>query len=99
MGTNTVHEGMWCAELSAQKRETGSFTRVLMPALFSSVNMSSRRSFEMPGNSTELGWEPRHNVEQGLAATVDWYLDHLPWCQTVCARAGYQGERIGVAAI
>jgi dTDP-glucose 4,6-dehydratase len=49
--------------------------------------------------STELGWQPRHNFEEGLAATVDWYLDHLPWCQTVCARAGYQGERIGVAAI
>ena len=49
--------------------------------------------------STELGWQPRHNFEEGLAATVDWYLDHLPWCQTVCARVGYQGERIGVAAI
>jgi dTDP-glucose 4,6-dehydratase len=49
--------------------------------------------------STELGWQPRHNFEEGLAATVDWYLDHLPWCQTVCARAGYQGERIGGTAI
>ena len=28
-----------------------------------------------PGRiSSELGWSPRHNVEQGLAETVHWYL-------------------------
>ena len=29
--------------------------------------------------STELGWQPRHSFEQGLAATVDWYLANRPW--------------------
>jgi len=47
--------------------------------------------------STELGWKPRHNFEEGLAATVDWYLAHQPWCAAVRDRAGYGGERIGVA--
>jgi dTDP-glucose 4,6-dehydratase len=28
--------------------------------------------------STELGWEPRHSFEKGLAETVRWYLNHHP---------------------
>jgi dTDP-glucose 4,6-dehydratase len=45
--------------------------------------------------STELGWQPRHNFEQGLAATVDWYLANLGWCEAVRQRAGYGGGRLG----
>ncbi|WP_411870454.1 dTDP-glucose 4,6-dehydratase [Vulcanococcus limneticus] len=45
--------------------------------------------------STELGWQPRHAVAEGLAATVGWYLGNLDWCQGVRERAGYGGERIG----
>ena len=49
-----------------------------------------------PGRITaELGWQPRHDVHQGLEATVRWYLDHLDWCTTVRERAGYGGERLG----
>jgi len=47
--------------------------------------------------STELGWRPKHSFEQGLEATVRWTLDHLDWCQQVRERAGYRGERIGLA--
>ena len=47
--------------------------------------------------STELGWQPKHSVDAGLAATVDWYLANLEWCQRVRQRAGYGGERIGTA--
>lgn len=31
----------------------------------------------------ELGWEPKHNFEKALEATVDWYLNHLEWVNTV----------------
>jgi dTDP-glucose 4,6-dehydratase len=48
--------------------------------------------------SRELGWQPRHSFEQGLEATVRWYLEHLDWCQMVRDRAGYSGERIGTPA-
>jgi dTDP-glucose 4,6-dehydratase len=48
--------------------------------------------------TAELGWTPRHSFEQGLEATVRWYLDHLDWCQQVRERAGYSGERIGTQA-
>ena len=46
----------------------------------------------------ELGWTPRHPFEQGLAATVDWYLDHLGWCQAMRQRSGWTGERQGLSA-
>jgi dTDP-glucose 4,6-dehydratase len=45
--------------------------------------------------SEELGWQPRHNFEEGLRATVDWYLANIDWCEAVRHRAGYGGERMG----
>jgi len=48
--------------------------------------------------TAELGWQPRHSFEQGLAETVGWTLEHLDWCERVCQQAGYSGERIGAAA-
>ena len=46
--------------------------------------------------TTELGWTPRHNVNEGLEATVQWYLNNKDWCQQVRAKSGYQGERLGM---
>lgn len=31
----------------------------------------------------ELGWRPRFSFEQALADTVDWYLAHGPWIESV----------------
>ena len=45
----------------------------------------------------ELGWEPRFTFEQGIATTVDWYLEHQDWVQRVLD-GSYRLERIGVAA-
>ncbi|MEA5392258.1 dTDP-glucose 4,6-dehydratase [Cyanobium gracile UHCC 0139] len=47
--------------------------------------------------SSELGWQPRHDVQQGLRATVQWYLEHDDWCTHVRSRAGYGGGRLGQA--
>ena len=46
--------------------------------------------------TTELGWKPRHNFEEGLAYTVSWYLRHQEWCQTVRLNADYYGTRLGM---
>ena len=35
----------------------------------------------------ELGWSPAHTFEQGLAATIDWYLDHEEWLARVTSGA------------
>ncbi|MFC7301521.1 dTDP-glucose 4,6-dehydratase [Cognatiluteimonas weifangensis] len=45
----------------------------------------------------ELGWAPAHGFAQGIAATVDWYLDHQDWVRRVLD-GSYRLERIGVSA-
>jgi dTDP-glucose 4,6-dehydratase len=44
---------------------------------------------------TELGWEPRRRFEDGLRATVRWYLDNRAWCEAVQA-GRYGRERLGL---
>ncbi|GAB2522553.1 dTDP-glucose 4,6-dehydratase [Lysobacter humi (ex Lee et al. 2017)] len=44
----------------------------------------------------ELGWTPTVTFEQGIAATVDWYLEHQPWVDRVLD-GSYRLERIGQA--
>jgi dTDP-glucose 4,6-dehydratase len=43
----------------------------------------------------ELGWQPQETFDTGLRKTVEWYLAHRDWCDTVQAR-GYQRERLGL---
>ena len=31
----------------------------------------------------ELGWRAEWAFDKGLKSTVDWYLNHLDWCQQV----------------
>ena len=45
----------------------------------------------------ELGWKPGFTFEQGIAATVDWYLDNQDWVQRVLD-GSYRLERIGAEA-
>jgi dTDP-glucose 4,6-dehydratase len=44
----------------------------------------------------ELGWSPRTGFDAGLRATVQWYLDHLDWCEAAQGR-GYRRERLGLS--
>ena len=46
---------------------------------------------------SELGWQPTHDFETGMAGTVDWYLGNQPWVQRVLD-GSYRLERIGAAA-
>ena len=43
---------------------------------------------------TELGWHPSVTVEEGLARTVQWYLDNEAWWRPLLERAGV-GTRLG----
>ncbi|MEM8822488.1 MAG: dTDP-glucose 4,6-dehydratase [Pseudomonadota bacterium] len=45
----------------------------------------------------ELGWQPSVTVEEGLALTVDWYLDNEAWWRALQSRDGV-GDRLGVTA-
>ena len=45
----------------------------------------------------ELGWRPRYTFEDGMAATVRWYLENTAWCDAVTAGA-YDLGRLGAPA-
>ena len=45
----------------------------------------------------ELGWTPSVTVEEGLARTVDWFLDNEDWWRALQDREGV-GQRLGVKA-
>ncbi|MEE2664577.1 MAG: dTDP-glucose 4,6-dehydratase [Myxococcota bacterium] len=44
----------------------------------------------------ELGWVPRFDLEQGLATTVQWFVENREWCETVQAD-NYRRARLGLA--
>jgi len=44
----------------------------------------------------ELGWRPSVTVEEGLARTVQWYLDNEHWWRPLLERKGV-GQRLGKA--
>jgi dTDP-glucose 4,6-dehydratase len=46
---------------------------------------------------TELGWRPSVTVEEGLAKTVQWYLDNEDWWRALQSRQGV-GQRLGTWA-
>ena len=48
--------------------------------------------------TVELGWKPLHSFEEGLQATVRWYVENQSWCDLVRVQDGCQGQRIGLVA-
>jgi dTDP-glucose 4,6-dehydratase len=47
----------------------------------------------------ELGWRPTRDFDDGIAATVRWYLEHRDWCETVCGGGQYARERLGLGEL
>ena len=45
----------------------------------------------------ELGWAPTVDFGQGIARTVDWYLDNEAWVQRVLD-GSYRMQRLGQGA-
>ena len=46
----------------------------------------------------ETGWRPRHDFEQGLRRTVEWYLANRPWWEEIL-NGTYAGERLGLKSV
>lgn len=84
-------------DLLDQQRPAGAPHHRLIRSVVDRPGHDRRYAIEAAKISRELGWTPHHSFEQGLAATVRWYLAHLDWCHRVQARAGYGGERLGMA--
>jgi len=39
----------------------------------------------------ELGWQPRHSLEEGLLKTVQWYLSNPDWIDAIRKQQDFQG--------
>ena len=86
-----------CAILDRLRPEGAPHARLITPVT-DRPGHDRRYAIDASKISRDLGWTPRHSFEEGLEATVRWYLDHLPWCARVREQAGYTGERIGTQA-
>lgn len=42
----------------------------------------------------ELGWKPRHTLEQGLQKTIKWVIDHRAWCIAAAQRKSAAVDRL-----
>jgi dTDP-glucose 4,6-dehydratase len=64
-------------------RDASSSSRNLIRFVVDRPGHDRRYAIDSSKVRKELGWKPRHKFEQALEATVDWYLDHLDWVESV----------------
>jgi len=55
----------------------------------------SRYAIDPARITNELGWGPRETFASGLHKTVQWYLDHEEWIESI-ESSRYHGERLGI---
>ncbi len=84
-----------CSALDELRRAGTPHARLITPVT-DRPGHDRRYAIDPTRISTELGWQPRHSFEEGLAATVRWYLEHQGWCEQVRQRGGYSGARLGL---
>lgn len=92
--TNLEVVGAICDRID-QRRPAAQPRRALIRFVTDRPGHDRRYAIDTTRISRELGWQPEVDFEQGLARTVDWYLDNEPWWRRI--RDGrYRGERLGV---
>jgi len=85
-------------DLLDQRRPAGAPHARLITAVGDRPGHDRRYAINPTRISSELGWQPRHSFQEGLAVTVAWYLEQQDWCQRVREQGGYSGGRLGVLA-
>jgi dTDP-glucose 4,6-dehydratase len=87
-----------CALLDARRpREDGQPRASQVTYVADRPGHDRRYAIDASKLKRELGWQPAHSFERGIADTVDWYLAHQAWVQRVLD-GSYRLERIGAAA-
>jgi dTDP-glucose 4,6-dehydratase len=73
--------GLICDRIDARAGTTGS--RDLITFVADRLGHDRRYAIDAAKIRGELGWRPRHDFPEGIAATVDWYLAHRAWVDAV----------------
>jgi dTDP-glucose 4,6-dehydratase len=80
--TEVVH--LLCDLLDARlERSPGESCKRLIQFVADRPGHDRRYAIDASKIKRELGWSPAHSFEEGLAATVDWYLQNLDWVKSV----------------
>ncbi|MFK7942340.1 MAG: dTDP-glucose 4,6-dehydratase [Paracoccaceae bacterium] len=85
-----------CALLDARQPEGAPHDR-LISFVTDRPGHDFRYAIDASKIKDELGWEPTVTLDEGLARTVDWYLENQDWWQALLDREGV-GQRLGVKA-
>ena len=86
-----------CAILDAKRpKESGSYAEQIT-FVADRPGHDARYAIDPARIRKELGWRPSVTVEEGLARTVQWYLDNEDWWRALQSRDGV-GTRLGVAS-
>lgn len=88
-----------CALLDTRRpRDDGQSYRRQITHVVDRPGHDRRYAIDASRLKDELGWAPAHTFEQGLALTVDWYLDNPAWVARVLD-GSYRLQRIGTSAL
>jgi dTDP-glucose 4,6-dehydratase len=85
-----------CAELDrCHPREDGKAYAEQITFVADRPGHDQRYAIDAGKIRAALGWEPQVTFEEGIAATVRWYLDHRAWWEPILGRR-YTTERLGL---
>jgi len=80
--TNLELVARLCAVLD-QRLPEGAPHRRLVQHVADRPGHDRRYALDISKISLETGWRARHSLDEGLAATVDWYLGHGDWVAAI----------------
>jgi dTDP-glucose 4,6-dehydratase len=75
-----------CDGLDRLKRGAAVDHRKLVTFVADRPGHDFRYAIDFSKINAELGWSPQHSFDQGLAATVAWYMENRTWWEPLVAR-------------
>ena len=69
----------------------GGHSRKLITFVKDRPGHDRRYAMDMRKIAADLGWQPKESLKSGLLKTVQWYLNHPEWVESVRTRVEYSG--------
>ncbi|MEY4051023.1 MAG: dTDP-glucose 4,6-dehydratase [Chitinophagia bacterium] len=85
--TNIDLVKLMCAQMDVKLGRAVGESEALITYVKDRPGHDRRYAIDATKLNKELGWSPSVTFEQGLAATIDWYLNNGPWLENVTSGA------------